>query len=79
MRYNMKTALVVIGEFPSMRGRYHISLTVNGKTIFAKHDAGNNTGAAAASAVSCAIGYDKYTIIGCNEVINLIPVEHRTR
>lgn len=72
-------ALIVIGEWQSMRGRYHMSLTVDNKTIFAKHNAGSNTGAAAASALSCAIAYDNYTIIGCNEVIQLIPPESRSR
>ena len=75
----MKKALIVIGEWPSMRGRYHITLTVNDKVIFRRHEAGSNIGAAAATAVSCAMGYDKYTIMGCDEVINQIPLEYRVK
>lgn len=76
----MKPALIAISRNPASTTEYHISIQdERGKTIKRKHRAGHSSGEAAAVALSEALVFSQYVVVGEDAVLSHIPKDLRSK
>lgn len=78
--FSRMTTVITITEMASMPGRFCCDYQVNGRgRVYSTTHGGKDPAGAAAYAVSIALKYSQYVILGPQKVLDCIPPQIRNR